>query len=229
MIKMMRRTQMRAERAENNKNNKGDLIAGEVRTARRRTPKYAAQYLVCAVILKFLYHSLRVLYRHDERVRQDLDRIDRGTLIRLSCASRGPSLEIVATENGIDRFSPEPARRFGSAPTCRGKARRQTVSNGPTGNSLPERSPDIDIRFKGIQFSFSVFTGQTGIAEAFSQHMMYVNGDFSKIMSLVRCMEHAERYLFPSFIGRKILKTLLPKRISSLRLYATILRSMIIR
>ena len=113
--------------------------------------------------------------------------------------SHGPSLKIVSEEHGIS--------------VCRDKC---TV-------------PDVDIRFKDLGFAFSVLTGRTGIAESFSKHMMYVNGDFSKIMSLVRCMEQAERYLFPPFITRRILKSLLPKSISSLHLYISILRSMIIR
>ena len=162
-----------------------------------RTPKQAAQHIVCAVILKFLYHGLRILYRHDSRVRNDLDRIDTGTVIRLTCSSRGPSLKIISEEKGIS--------------VCTDKS----------------AAPDIDIRFKDLSFAFSVFTGRTGIAESFSKHMMYVNGDFSKIMSLVRCMEQAESYLFPSFISRRILKSLLPKSISSVRLYASIFRSMI--
>ena len=44
-----------------------------------RTPKQTTQHLICAVILKFLYHGLRILYRYDDRVRRDLDRIDTGT------------------------------------------------------------------------------------------------------------------------------------------------------
>lgn len=161
--------------------------------------KRTVQHIICAVILKFLRHGLQILYRHDPLVRNDLDRIDTGTVIRLTCSSHGPSLKIVSEEHGIS--------------VCRDKC---TV-------------PDVDIRFKDLGFAFSVLTGRTGIAESFSKHMMYVNGDFSKIMSLVRCMEQAERYLFPPFITRRILKSLLPKSISSLHLYISILRSMIIR
>ncbi len=165
---------------------------------KHKSIKNLLQFFICAVILKFLYHGLKILYRHDERVKSDLDRIDKNTVINLSCSACGPSLKIISMESGIIKCADE---------------------------SL---LPDIHISFKDISFAFSVFTGQTGIAESFSKHMMYVNGDFSKIMSLVRCMEQAERYLFPSFITRRILKTLMPKRISSIRLYFCIIRSMII-
>ena len=167
-------------------------------------------YLICAVILKFLYHSLRILYRYDERVKNDLDRIDSGTVINLSCSAHGPSLQMISTENGIEKYGSD-RKIF--------REKRLAPHSG--------FEPDIDVRFKDLTFAFAVFTGQLGIAESFSKHMMFVNGDFSKIMSLVRCMEQAERYLFPSFITRRILKTLLPKRISSMRLYTSILRSMI--
>lgn len=52
-----------------------------------RTSGKTIPYLICAVILKFLYHSLRILYRYDERVKNDLDRIDSGTVINLSCSA----------------------------------------------------------------------------------------------------------------------------------------------
>ena len=76
----------------------------------------------------------------------------------------------------------------------------------------------------------NVANSGNGTTSGFTREaFMYVNGDFSKIMSLVRCMEQAERYLFPSFITRRILKTLLPKKISSIRLYMSIFRSMLLR
>lgn len=177
-------------------NSKNELQAA-LSDKKHKNIKILSQYFVCAIILKFLYHGLRILYRHDERVKNDLDRIDKNTIIRLACSSDGPSLKVISTGNGILKCA-------------------------------DTQLPDININFKDISFAFSVFTGQTGIAESFSKHMMYVTGDFSKIMSLVRCMEHAERYLFPSFITRRILKTLIPKRISSIRLYFCIIRSMII-
>lgn len=195
-----------------------DSTRVDARIRSGKTPKKIIQYLTCAVILKFLYHGLRILYRHDERVKSDLDRIDSGTVINLSCSAHGPSLKIISTQSGIEKYDPTADRK-----------REDPGNANRTSDRMPDIvcAPDIDIRFKDLAFSFAVFTGQLGIAESFSRHMMYVNGDFSKIMSLVRCMEQAERYLFPSFITRRILKTLLPKRISSVRLYASIIRSMI--
>ena len=196
-----------------------DSIQADARIRSGKTPTKIIQYLTCAVILKFLYHGLRILYRHDERVKSDLDRIDSGTVINLSCSAHGPSLKIISTQNGIEKCGSAGDRKI-----------EDLKKTNLTSSRMPEivSKPDIDIRFKDLTFAFAVFTGQLGIAESFSKHMMYVNGDFSKIMSLVRCMEQAERYLFPSFITRRILKTLLPKRISSVRLYATIFRSMIV-
>ena len=93
-------------------------IRTEFHASSSKTPKKVFQYLICAVILKFLYHGLRILYRHDERVKNDLDRIDSGTVINLSCSAHGPSLKMISAQNGID--------------SCR----REDIL------------PDIDIRFK---------------------------------------------------------------------------------
>ena len=99
-----------------------------------RTPKQTTQHLICAVILKFLYHGLRILYRYDDRVRRDLDRIDTGTVIQLSCSSRGPSLKVISEEKALTVCSDR------------------------------NLFPDIEIRFKDLSFAFAVFTGQTVIA-----------------------------------------------------------------
>lgn len=43
-----------------------------------------------------------------------------------------------------------------------------------------------------------------GITEAYAQHRFMVKGDIAEIMSIVRCIELAEVYLFPKIITKRI-------------------------
>ncbi|MBN2033515.1 MAG: hypothetical protein JW836_09580 [Deltaproteobacteria bacterium] len=67
-------------------------------------------------------------------------------------------------------------------------------------------SADLTIIFKSIESAFLVFTAQCGTCRAFAESRVIVSGDISKAMSLVRCLNILQRYLFPLFINRFILK-----------------------
>lgn len=83
--------------------------------------------------------------------------------------------------------------------------------------------PDVLIRFKSIRDAFYVFTGQMGVAGAYSQHRFCLRGNVGDAMSFVRCVDLAEGYLFPGFWARRILKALPKKQVSSLRVYGAAL------
>lgn len=65
---------------------------------------------------------------------------------------------------------------------------------------------DLIVTFKSMESAFLVFTAQCGTARAFAESRFIVNGDIPKAMSLVRCLNILERYLFPLFINRRIVK-----------------------
>ncbi len=65
---------------------------------------------------------------------------------------------------------------------------------------------DLAISFKTISSSFLIMTGQMGIPQGYAEHRMSVKGDLAKAMSLIRCLNLVEFYLFPGFIARRILK-----------------------
>ena len=79
--------------------------------------------------------------------------------------------------------------------------------------------PDILISFKSIDGAFLVFSGQMGITEAYAQHRFMVKGDIAEIMSIVRCIELAEVYLFPKIITKRILRRVPGKQLGSFRVY----------
>jgi len=78
------------------------------------------------------------------------------------------------------------------------------------GNHLPEEQADVVIYIKNIDSAFAMFTGQIGIDRAYAQHTMCARGDLSNTVSVVRVLNIAEAYLFPSLLARRLMKELPP-------------------
>jgi hypothetical protein len=82
-----------------------------------------------------------------------------------------------------------------------------------------EIDADLSIYFKNIEAALLVLTGRIGIAQAFAEHRFVVKGDIMESMSLVRCLNIVEAYLFPNFILKNILKKIPKKETSSVHVY----------
>ena len=65
-------------------------------------------------------------------------------------------------------------------------------------------------------------SGQVGVAGAYARHGFVLKGDIARAMSVVRCMDLAEAYLFPKLISKKILKEVPEKRMGLLRTYLSL-------
>lgn len=78
------------------------------------------------------------------------------------------------------------------------------------GGQLPEDQADVVIYFKNVEIAFALFTGQIGIDVAYAQHAMCARGDLSNTVSVVRVLNIAEAYLFPSILARRLMKELPP-------------------
>lgn len=72
------------------------------------------------------------------------------------------------------------------------------------GTSLDDA--DLVIYFKNIDSAFMMFTAQMGVPQAFAEHRIFVKGDISVSMSLIRCLNIVETHLFPPIIYRRILR-----------------------
>jgi hypothetical protein len=86
---------------------------------------------------------------------------------------------------------------------------------------LTKSYADLVINFKNVDSAFMVFTAQLGTPQGYAQHRLSVEGDISKAMSLIRCLNMVEFYLFPRIIARMILKRVprMTLKRFSLRLY----------
>ena len=80
---------------------------------------------------------------------------------------------------------------------------------------------DIEIVFKSLDAAFLVLTARKGISKAYAEHRFILKGDITKSMSLVRCIDIVETYLFPKVIAKNLVKTIkkikIPKLVTYLR------------
>jgi len=82
---------------------------------------------------------------------------------------------------------------------------------------------DIDIVFKSLDVAFLMFTGRLGVSKAYAEHRFTLKGEISKTMSLVRCVDIVEAYLFPRFITKNIIKAQPEKNMGLFKTYLTVL------
>ena len=78
---------------------------------------------------------------------------------------------------------------------------------------------DIEIVFKSLDVAFLMFTGKLGVSRAYAEQRFTLKGEIGEAMSIVRCMDIVEAYLFPEIITRNILKAQPSKKIGILRTY----------
>lgn len=73
----------------------------------------------------------------------------------------------------------------------------------PTAEQQPV---DVKICFKHLRYAFLVLSFQESTAQAFAHDRMFVNGDLSSAIRLVRCLNQLEAVILPKFIARLAVK-----------------------
>ncbi|MDM8517444.1 hypothetical protein QUF76_14695 [Desulfobacterales bacterium HSG16] len=85
------------------------------------------------------------------------------------------------------------------------------------GESITEDEADLVIYFKNMENAFLVFSAQAGTAQAFAEHRMSLKGDLAQAMSLTRCLNIVQTYLYPDIIAKMVFKRVphipLPKKL----------------
>lgn len=159
-----------------------------MKPSKKRNLATTAKSLFASIICFFLYRGMKVLYKLDSRVKEEIDSWPVGRTIVLSASHNGPKLCMKRVSWGL--------------------ARLKDVSE-----------PDICIAFKSLDGAFLVFSGQIGTTAAYAQHRFMVKGDLYEVMSIVRCIDLTESYLFPPVVTRRILRRLPKKQVSSIAVY----------
>lgn len=66
--------------------------------------------------------------------------------------------------------------------------------------------PDLAVRFKHASHAFLVLSFQEGTARAFANDRMYVDGDVSHAIRMVRCLTRMEVLILPKIIAERAVK-----------------------
>lgn len=64
----------------------------------------------------------------------------------------------------------------------------------------------LTVVFKHVAHAFLVFSFQEGTARAFAHDRMYVDGNISHAIRLVRCLNRMETVILPKFVAEKAIK-----------------------
>lgn len=144
---------------------------------------------IAKIILWFLGRGFQVCAKLDSSVKEEVDEWRDNYSVLIKIEGNGPCL-VMKKNNNVLRY-------------C-GKR---------------EIDADLSIYFKNIEAALLVLTGRIGIGQAFAEHRFVVKGDIMDSMSLVRCLNIVEAYLFPNFIVKKILKKVPKKETSSIHVY----------
>jgi len=89
----------------------------------------------------------------------------------------------------------------------------------------PDRiaEPDALIRFKSMASAVDVCMGKIGTYEFYARNCFTLKGDIRLAMSVIRCMDIIENYLFPPAMSRKIMRRRPAKSVTSAEIYVYIL------
>jgi hypothetical protein len=74
------------------------------------------------------------------------------------------------------------------------------------GTKVADEDATIVIAFKNIECAYMMMTAQVGTAMAYSEHRLAVRGDLVLALSIIRCLNVIERYLFPTIIAKNIMR-----------------------
>ncbi len=69
---------------------------------------------------------------------------------------------------------------------------------------------DLTIYFKNLESAFLIFSAQMGSPQGSAEHRVALKGDASQAMSIIRCLEITQTYLFPKIIAQKVIKIVPP-------------------
>ncbi len=73
-------------------------------------------------------------------------------------------------------------------------------------NEAFEKTADMVFYVRNDESAFLLFTAQIGIPKAYAEHRMSAKGDIAYSMSITRCFNLVQTYLFPRFLACRIMR-----------------------
>jgi len=137
----------------------------------------AATRAYVALMMGVIGRGLVSLSQVDDEVRKELAALPAGYTICMKVMGNGPAFAVEVQADGTLR-----------------------LLKGFTGRAT------LNAVFKHITHAFLVFSFQEGTARAFANDRLYVDGNISHAIRLVRCLNRMETIILPKFVAEKAIK-----------------------
>lgn len=129
------------------------------------------------LMMQVIARGLVATSQEDEPVRREIATFPPGYTFQMQVVPAGPSFTVEVQAGGRLRLLP-----------------------GFTGK------PTLGVRFKHISHAFLVFSFQEGTARAFANDRMFVDGDVSHAIRMVRCLSRMEALILPRLVAERAVK-----------------------
>lgn len=137
----------------------------------------AATRAYVATMMAVIGRGLVAMSQVDDVVRRELSALPVGYTIRMTVMGDGPAFAVEVREDGVLRLLDDASVR------C-----------------------DLNAVFKHIRHAFLVFSFQEGTARAFANDRLYVDGNLSHAIRLVRCLNRMETIILPKVVAERAIK-----------------------
>ncbi|MEA5079598.1 MAG: hypothetical protein VB013_13580 [Anaerolineaceae bacterium] len=137
--------------------------------------------IIVKIVLFVLGRSLQSATRHDKTLQAEVESWPQDMVVVFKVAPHTPRMAFAKT--GLNRLQYK-------------------------GTNVSDEEADLLIAFKNLDSAFMMLTAQIGTPRAYVEHRIAVRGDLVYGLSVIRCLNIVERYLFPTFIAQRILRRL---------------------
>ena len=134
---------------------------------------------VIKTVLFILGRSLQSASKLDKSIKKELNEWPEGFSFMMKVQPDGPKMSMVRNKSGCLEYR---------------------------GNRLKENDVDLIILFKNVECAFMTFTAQLSTPQAYAEHRISVKGDLAMVMSLMRCLNVIQAYLYPKIIAKLAVK-----------------------
>ncbi len=137
--------------------------------------------LVVKIVFFVLGKGLQSASKHDKTMQAEIATWPENTMVLFKVAPEEPRMAFCKTKNCRIQYM---------------------------GTQIKDTDATMLIAFKNIESAFLMMTAQIGTPQAYAEHRMAVRGDLVLALSIIRCLNIVERYLFPTIIAKHILRKL---------------------
>lgn len=155
------------------------IVDKELRSETIRPGHKNLKKAIIHLVFIILGRSFKTLSKYDSQIQKEIESWPKHFKVLFKVEHFGPTLGLVKTSK--NQIKPK---------------------------NISEHQADLVIYFKNVDSAFMLMTAQIGTHQAYAQHRLRAKGNLAYSMSVIRCLNIAETYLFPSFIAKKIIRDL---------------------